>query len=99
MSLPLVFRRAAQLEFDDAAVWYAQRRTGLERDFVNQIDDVLDAISEEPDRYPIVWERDVREAPVTRFPFCIYYRVKPDRIVVLSVFHTSRDPGEWKSRT
>ena len=29
MSLPIVFRRAARAEFDDAADWYEQRRAGL----------------------------------------------------------------------
>ena len=28
-SLPIVFRRAARIEFDDAADWYEQRRAGL----------------------------------------------------------------------
>jgi len=29
MSLPVVFRRLARAEFDDAADWYEQRRAGL----------------------------------------------------------------------
>src|SRR5918911_360692 len=48
----------------------------------------------QPDRYPIV-SGDVREAPVSRFPYCIYYRVKPDRAVVIGVVHTARDPAVW----
>ena len=32
---------------------------------------------------------DVREALVLRFPYCVYYRVKTDRVVVMAVFHTS----------
>lgn len=29
MSIPVVFRRAARAEFDDAADWYEQRQSGL----------------------------------------------------------------------
>jgi hypothetical protein len=29
MTLRVVYRRAAQAEFQDAAVWYEQQRTGL----------------------------------------------------------------------
>ncbi len=53
--------------------------------------------SAQPDRYPIV-ARDVREAPVPRFPYCIYYRVKLDRVVVIAVVHTARDPSVWQGR-
>lgn len=97
MTLPLVFRSAARAEFDDAAAWYEARRTGLGADFVAEVQQVLDTIANQPDRYPVVYG-DVREAPVRRFPYCVYYRVKPDRVVTLAVFHTSRDPAVWQSR-
>lgn len=97
MSLPLALRRAAQAEFDDSAVWYESQRTGLGWDFVGEVQSVFDAIVDQPDRYPIV-ASDVREAMVRRFPFCVYYRVKPKRVVILAVFHTSRDPAIWQSR-
>jgi plasmid stabilization system protein ParE len=58
---------------------------------------VLDTIAANPERYPLVSD-DVREALVSRFPYCVYYRVKPDRVVVIAVFHTSRDPSVWQGR-
>ncbi len=42
--------------------------------------------------------KDARCALLRRFPYAIYYRVKRDRIVVIAVFHSSRDPREWQSR-
>ncbi len=97
MSLPLVFRSAARAEFDDAALWYESQRLGLGGDFVAEVQQVLDTIAVHPDRYPIA-AGDVRETPVSRFPYCVYYRVKPDRVVVIAVFHTSRDPSVWQGR-
>jgi toxin ParE1/3/4 len=97
MSLPLVFRSAAQAEFDGAVAWYETQRPGLGADFVAEVQQVLDTIANQPDRYPVA-SGDVREAPVSRFPYCVYYRVKPDRVVVISVFHTSRDPSVWQGR-
>jgi plasmid stabilization system protein ParE len=97
MSLPLVFRGAAQAEFDDGATWYAAQNLGLGADFVDEVQQVLDTITNQPDRYPVA-SGDVREAPVCKFPYCVYYRAKPDRIVVIAVFHTSRDPAIWQSR-
>jgi plasmid stabilization system protein ParE len=97
MSLPLVFRSAAQAEFDDAAAWYESQRPGLGGDFVAQVQQVLDTIAGQPDRYSIA-SGDVREAPVSRFPDCVYYRVKSNRVVIIAVFHTSRDPSVWQGR-
>lgn len=97
MSLPLVLRPVAQAEFDAAATWYEGQRHGLGGDFVSEVQQVLDTIAGQPDRYPVV-AGNVREASVNRFPYCVYYRVKPDRVVVIAVYHTSRDPSIWKNR-
>jgi plasmid stabilization system protein ParE len=97
MTQPLVFRPPAQAEFDDAAVWYQGQRTGLGTDFVAEVQKVLDTIAGQPDRYPVVFG-DVREAPVSRFPYAVYYRVKSDRVVIIAVFHTSRDSSVWQAR-
>jgi toxin ParE1/3/4 len=57
----------------------------------------LDQIAVDPLRYPKEFE-DVREAKVKKYSYCVYYSVEADRIVVISVFHTSRDPSVWQSR-
>ncbi len=59
---------------------------------------VLNTIADQPDRYPIA-DRDVRVAPVHRFPFAVYYRIRSRWVVIISVFHQSRDPAEWQSRS
>jgi hypothetical protein len=45
MSLPLVFRSAAQGEFDYATTWYEGQRPGLGSDFVAEVQQVLDTIA------------------------------------------------------
>jgi toxin ParE1/3/4 len=97
MSLPVALRRAADAEFAAAAEWYEQQRPGLGADYVDAVQQALDLISSTPLLYSTV-ESDVREAPVRDFPYCVYYRVEPDRVVVLAVFHTSRDPAIWQAR-
>jgi plasmid stabilization system protein ParE len=97
MSLPLVFRTAAQMEFDDAADWYDSEQAGLGAAFVAEVQEVLDTIAAHPERYPIA-TGDVREAAVSRFPYYIYYRVKTNHIAVIAVFHTSRDRAVWQAR-
>ena len=97
MNLPIEFRRTAKAEYDDASLWYDTERTGLGSVFEAAVQAVLSIIAGQPDRYPIA-ERDIREADVLGFPYCVYYRVRSERIIVVAVFHQSRDPAEWKSR-
>ena len=97
MNLPIVIRAAAQAEWDEAIDWYESKSLDLSIDFETKIREALDRIVANPKRYPIV-ERDVREADVVRFSYAIFYRIKADHIVVISIFHTSRDPAIWQSR-
>jgi hypothetical protein len=63
MTLPIRLRGVAQVEYDDAADWYEARRRGLGLRFVGAVQQVLDTISTQPDRYPEVLP-GIREAPV-----------------------------------
>jgi plasmid stabilization system protein ParE len=95
--LDLVFLDEARAEFDDAADWYDRQKPGLGDAFVNNVQDVFDRITVMPRVHPVVY-KDVRRAVVKKFPYIIHYQVEPDRIVVISVFHTSRNSEAWKSR-
>ncbi len=97
MNLPIVFRRAARAEFDDTADWYEQRRAGLGPAFTEAVQRVLEQIAAQPALHPQVYQ-DVREALVPGYPFCVYYREEPGQVVVLSIFHTARDPSIWQGR-
>ena len=98
MSLPVRLRRAAQAEYDEAADWYESRRKGLGLRFVGAVRQALADIAVRPDSWPEVWP-GVREAPVRRFPFFIYYQAFADHVMVLAVFHAARNPSVWQSRS
>ncbi len=98
MSVPVVLRAIAQGEADEAARWYEGKQAGLGADFLAELQRVLDVIAGQPDRYPVALGT-TREAPLARFPYCVYYRSRPGRVVVTAVFHTSRDPSIWQGRS
>ena len=99
MKLPITMRPKARAEYDAAVDWYGkQRRPGLDVRFIRAVNDVMQLIAEMPHVYQVVL-RDIRQAPVPGFPYCVHYRVRPSAVVVLSVFHTSRDPSAWQSRS
>ena len=39
-----------------------------------------------------------RRGLTRRFPYGVYYRDFPDRVEVVAVYHTSRDPSGWQTR-
>lgn len=97
MSLPVIYRPVAREGYDRAFDWYENQQPRLGVDFEDEVEHVLATIAAQPKRYPVI-HRDIQEAPVRRFPYCDYYRVRRGRLIILAVFHTSRDPAEWQSR-
>jgi plasmid stabilization system protein ParE len=95
--LRLYFRRAAHLEYDEAANWYESQRRGLGAEFVHEIERALLKASEVPQSFPRVLA-DIRRVSVQRFPYSIFFRVRHDRFIVLAVFHVRRDPAAWRER-
>ena len=97
MTLAVVFRHAARHEFNEAALWYQERRPGLGLEFAGEINRAVYLAADNPERFPVM-HRDVRCVRVRRFPYSVFFRTESRRIVVLAVFHARRDPSVWKQR-
>ncbi len=88
MSLPIDFHRAASAEFIEASAWYEGKRFGLALEFITEIDRCISLASINPRQFAVVRE-DIRRVVANRFPYSVYFRAEPHRIVVLAVFHGS----------
>jgi plasmid stabilization system protein ParE len=97
MNLPLVFHADVQDEVDDAYRWYEQQQAGLGQDFLAALDEVFNRLQQTPQMHQVVY-RDLRRALPRRFPYGVYYRVHTDRVEVIAVQHSRRDPADWQSR-
>src|SRR5438105_4881850 len=98
MTRRVILRQPARTEYDAAGDWYEQQRPGLGAEFTEAVQKVFDRIAVQPRLHAVIL-RDIRKAVVRGFPYCVYYRERPSAVVVVSVFHTSRDPAVWQSRT
>ncbi len=94
MAKPVVYRRSAGRDLAGAYGWYDQQRAGLGEEFLASVNAVFDAIEKFPEMFASV-SNDVRRAIVSRFPYAVFYRIEPRRVVVLAVLHTARDPKLW----
>ena len=82
--------------------WYAERSERAATRFVDELEQALDLLADNPDigqkwTHPSANER-VRRIPLRRYPFMLFYVVSAEMVRVLAVAHTSREPGYWASR-
>jgi toxin ParE1/3/4 len=97
MSKPLQLLPVAEAELDDATDWYEQRQPGLGSAFVVRVEELFRRITNNPRMNPAVY-KEVRKAKVIRFPYVVLYKDQPTEVLVISVFHTSRDPSIRQAR-
>jgi plasmid stabilization system protein ParE len=97
MSLQVTFHRAAGAEFIEASAWYEAKRVGLALEFITEIDRCVSLASKKPLQFAVVRE-EIRRVVALSFPYSVYFRAEENRVVVLAVFHGSRDPAIWQAR-
>ncbi len=94
---PYWFHPDALEEADEAAAFHKQRRPGLERRFLDALNDAITRIRRNPFLYRRV-EGETRKCRLMRFTYGVLYRVDDDGVEIVSVMHLRREPGYWKSR-
>ena len=97
MSLPIHLEKAALDDADEAVEWHENQRVGLGAEFLDDLDEQLERIQDNPELYAILY-RKVRASPFQRFSYVIYYRIQTDRISVIAIQHSRRDPRIWRRR-
>ena len=81
----------------ESAEWYELEKVNLGVDLLVEVERALEQVGEGPLRYPAV-RGEIRRAQVNRFPFGVYFIVRPDCVVVFAINHFSRAPSAWMRR-
>jgi plasmid stabilization system protein ParE len=97
MAAELIIAPEVQQDIDEAYSWYEDRRPGLGEEFLSCVDACIQVISRMPELYAKVHE-EYRRALVRRFPYAIFYEYSGGKLIVYSIFHTSRNPKKWRNR-
>lgn len=97
MKLPVVWLPEADADVKEARAWYDGVRPALGEQFAMAIDAAVEAIAENPRRFPVIY-RNRRRAGVRRFPYGIIFELQEHRIVVIACFHGRRNPRHWQLR-
>ncbi|MDA3935736.1 MAG: type II toxin-antitoxin system RelE/ParE family toxin [Actinomycetota bacterium] len=88
---------AALADIESARQWYEAQRPGLGDEFVDAVDDAMESVLAFPIAYPDDY-RGARRFLIQRFPYCLYYRLEDDNVVVVACLHAVRDPERKRRR-
>jgi plasmid stabilization system protein ParE len=89
--LRIYFSEQAADELKAAAVWYEEQKRGLGSEFIRSIDVALSKISRTPMLYNFALD-EMRRCLLKRFPFGIFFSIESDHILIVSIFHSRRNP-------
>jgi plasmid stabilization system protein ParE len=92
-----IIRAQAEADITDAAIWYHNRQAGLGEEFLAEVQAAIERAAANPRHHRRLRRRpEVRRVATPRFPFQIFFIVRPDNIVVFRVLHAARHDREWK---
>jgi plasmid stabilization system protein ParE len=90
---PIILKPQAVAMARDAYHWYEEQREGLGELLLAALDNGLKNIQSTPTANAKV-KKNYRLARIYRFPYVIIYEIIRSEIVVLSIFHTRRNPRQ-----
>jgi toxin ParE1/3/4 len=93
MAYSIVIPAEAGQDIEEAVRWYEEQQTGLGIRFYQQVLEMLERIVINPKYYSFIRD-EYRRISVTPFPYNIIYKLINTTVIVLAVFHTSRNPAE-----
>ena len=79
-------------------MFYSSKQTGLDRRFLEALEDTIARIRRNPTLYRTV-DEGIRKCRLPRFPYTVIFRDTSDSIEIIAVMHLKRQPGYWESRT
>lgn len=89
------FLSTAELELKEAVEFYESAREGLGAELLAEVEATTHLI----ESFPLAWTSlspRTRRCRTHRFPFGLFYQVRRDEILIVSVMDLRRDPKRWE---
>jgi toxin ParE1/3/4 len=87
----------ADAEFAEAVRYYAEINPQLGVRFYLEIERLIRAICDQPDRF-FQFSPPARRALSHEFPYAVVFLKQSERIWIVAVAHSKRKPGYWRDR-
>jgi plasmid stabilization system protein ParE len=95
--LKVRFLSSARSELREAVRWYNVKRSGLGREFNDEVKKATERIAQFPDAWPPI-SQSARRFLLNRFPYGVIYLVEDNTIVIVAIMHLRRNPVVWQKR-
>ncbi len=81
----------------DAAEWYESQQHGLGNKFLDDLETVFRYLESNPKLFP---EKSIkaRQAPLSKFPYVVVFRIENKTVFVHAVFNCYQNPKKKKAR-
>lgn len=97
MSYTITIAKAAEDDIRKAFLWYESQKEFLGNSFETHITSAIENILDNPLKFQIRYG-NTRIFLLKKFPYGIHFNVNQNNILIIAVFHTSRDSGNWKNK-
>lgn len=95
--MDIVFHYESEREIESGFLWYEEQALGLGYEFVDSVYGAIRRIKQ----YPLAgsdFGEGVRRVLIRRFPYCLWYAIEDELLVIYAVAHLHREPQYWISR-
>ncbi|CAN5163595.1 type II toxin-antitoxin system RelE/ParE family toxin [soil metagenome] len=94
----LVFSAIALEEINQADIYYESQSSGLGQKFLEALKESFKKLKENPQYFGFINEHKIiRDLKVDAFPFLIVYQIIANKVYIIRVFNTNRDPHSLKN--
>ena len=99
MNRRLIVRPEAEADITDGALWYDSHEPGLGLELISEVQSAIVRALTNPESFTRVRSNPVvRRILTRRFPYRVFFIVRPDAIVIFAVIHAARHDRVWKRR-
>ncbi len=93
MAYNIIILPDAETDTLDAYIFYETQQSGLGERFLKSVEESYKKLSQTPQYYSYInSKKDLRDIKIKDFPFVIIYQIADDRVLILRVFNTNRNP-------
>lgn len=84
-------RKNAEKDIEDAYNWYEDTLKGLGEAFLKDLERCYLRLENSATSFSNI-NNDLRQVSLRKFPFVLVFEIRKNRVIVYSVFHTSKNP-------
>lgn len=97
MTYSISIAEAAENDIREAFLWYEDQKENLGSTFENLVNKAVDSIQSNPLKTQVRYG-NTRVFFLRKFPYGIHFQINENHILIVAVFHTSKDSEKWQSR-